>query len=137
MDISSLIQILSPNTPYLSHILLVCALTHVSPPQFRRDMKKIWPSAHSKRSILLRYGSIVACPQKTPKWEFLLFCYHYHSSKELKSGNSHSVPGKCHTLGAVAHATPRDYCIPLSLTGSWRILDHACSRSAHTNISGF
>ena len=33
-------EILSPDTPYLSHILLVCALSHVSPPQFRRELKK-------------------------------------------------------------------------------------------------
>ena len=29
-------------------------------------------------------GSAVACPRKTQKWEFLLFRYHYHSSKRTR-----------------------------------------------------
>ena len=63
-------EILSPKTPYLSHILLVCALSHVSSPPFRRELKK-FGLQHSQNAVF--YGDkAVLSPAR----------------RKLKSGNS-------------------------------------------------
>ena len=63
-------EILSPKTPYLSQILLVCALSHVSSPPFWRELKK-FGLQHSQNAVF--YGDkAVLSPAR----------------RKLKSGNS-------------------------------------------------
>ena len=91
------------NATFESHYIAgVCTYSRVSSPiSARAEESLAFSTLKTQYSIVIRQ-SIVACQQKTQKWDFFVTkCHHqtYHSSKELKSGNSHSVPGKCHTLG--------------------------------------
>ena len=71
-------EIVSPKTPYFSHILLVCALAHVTPPQFWRELRKSWPSAHTKCRIILKQSK---CHSKIiKKCHIPLFIPLYHTA---------------------------------------------------------
>ena len=62
---------LSPNTPYLSHVLLFCALSHVSPPQFRRELKK-FDLQHTQNAVFYCDEAVLS-----------------PARRKLKSGNSY------------------------------------------------
>ena len=72
-------EIMSQKTPYLRHILLVCALAHVPPPPFWRELRKIWPSAHTKCRIILKQSK---CHSKIiKKCHIPLFIPLYHTTQ--------------------------------------------------------